>query len=176
MESPLAYRVVELVRAHIGTAYVTASDADVARALGVSRNAITEYKRGRSKMAPATAARALELLQGSAHEATPLLRELMDEQAHSEPEGAIWRALMQVAEAVRGKAAALVLAIVAAGTLYAPESNQALAGVLDGPGYTLYVPRINALDNQPELLLLSSTGLRPRLQSMSKPALSSAFV
>lgn len=182
METPIAYRVVELVRAHIGTAYVQATDTDVARALGLSRNAISEYKKGRSKMAPATVARAIELLAGSAHEATPLLQELMTEQAHSEPEGAVWRLFMQIAESAKGKAAALALvaAVVTAGTLYAPESNQAVAASFDAPAIyiirTQYLSRGLSFQARQLAAFPEQPGAPPLLQSISKPADSSAFV
>jgi AcrR family transcriptional regulator len=134
MTSPISYRVVELVRAHIGTPYVRATDSDVSRALGVSRGAIYEYKADKARMSPVTAARALELLGGAAHEATPLLQELMREQARTESEGAIWRYLMRAAEAVRDKAAValfvVVAATVAAGMIDAPHANHALAALL----------------------------------------------
>lgn len=150
MRSSISYRVVELVRSHIGTPYVRASDADAARALGISRAAIYEYKAGKARMSPQAAARAVELLGDAAPEAMPLLEELMSEHARSEPEGAVWRLILNAAQAAKGKAAALfVAAILAAGTFYAPSSNQAVAA--DSNEHGLYNMRTRARRRTREL-------------------------
>lgn len=45
-----SYRIIEYVRKRISNAYVTASDTDVAKAIGVSRAAVSAYKAGRDVM------------------------------------------------------------------------------------------------------------------------------
>jgi len=136
-----SYRIAEMVRKHISNQYVTASDKDVASALGITRASVSAYKHGKAVMSSATAAKACQLIGIEGWEAGELLSRLMDEQSRTDAEHAVWKNIMRVCMAAKNKAAALVLAIVAAGTLSALPPNQAHASASADSDYTLYVLR-----------------------------------
>jgi transcriptional regulator with XRE-family HTH domain len=124
-----SYRVVELVRSKISSAYVTASDTDVSRVLGVSRAIISAYKHGRNVMSGEMLTKAQDLLQLPDAELFDLMLSL---QAEGEPEPELqkhWRDLHRFIRSSLKNGARLsawiVTAILAAGTIPASPVNQA---------------------------------------------------
>jgi transcriptional regulator with XRE-family HTH domain len=73
----VSWRAVELVRRKISNVVITASDSDVARAIGVSRGAIWGYKSGRDSMSHDTLLRVQNIAQLSEAEFTDLLFDLL---------------------------------------------------------------------------------------------------
>lgn len=106
----------------IGTEYVTASDTDAARALRVSRAAISAYKAGRDVMSPDTLERAQEILKLPPAELFDYSLALLSEA--SPQTRAVWAAHEWMREQARrfegfkGGAAAIAIAIACAGLVF----------------------------------------------------------
>jgi transcriptional regulator with XRE-family HTH domain len=135
-------RVIELVRAKIGTPYVTASDTDISRALGLSRTAVSSYKHGKHVMSLDTLAQAQEILQLPKQEYFDLMLALSAEGTTNPTLQESWGQLHRLVRgALKGSKAAswiAALAMVAAGTFYASPQNVAHAAISTHQEYTLY--------------------------------------
>ena len=72
-------RAVELVRKKISNAFITASDSDVARALGLSRGAVWAYKNGRDCMSHQTLLKVQQVAELNEWELTELMFDILIE-------------------------------------------------------------------------------------------------
>ena len=88
-----SYRVIELVRRKISTEHVTASDTQVARAIGISRAAVSAYKTGRDVMTHETLSRANNVLHLSDRELGELGWNLLLESAKTDNEKTVLTAM-----------------------------------------------------------------------------------
>lgn len=135
-----SYDLVERVRGAIGTRYVTASDSEVARALGVSRATIWGYKAGKQVMSLENFAAACELAGLPEQDVMELFGRLILESAGTDRRRQFWqRTMMAIRSAAsRGRkaAAAVVLAVGTAALSGAPAPSQAATG--DGPVSVYY--------------------------------------
>lgn len=106
----LSYRIVGLVKARISNEFLKASDADAAKALGLSRAAIGDYKHARGVMSAETLGRAQAIIQLSDEEFVDLHLQLAQESA---PNAAPIRdAIRRIMEAAKKSAAAILAVIV----------------------------------------------------------------
>lgn len=117
-----SYQVIDLVREAISTPYVRASDAAVARALGITPGSVGGYKSGRDVMGLATLAKAQDFMQLSAPQLAELSIALSMEGAKDPGVLHVWEAIRDV---VRGKAASVLGAVAAAAMIAHPEPAQA---------------------------------------------------
>lgn len=136
-----SYRIVELVRKHISNTYVRASDTEVAKALGVSRAAISAWKSGRDIMSHELLITAAGLAKLDQAQLWELFFALEIERAKESPaQQDFWRGIRQAtrawgeiaAQAARSKASAVALAMLAAGSaagLVAPAPANAAESV-----------------------------------------------
>jgi len=106
---PMSYQVIELVRAAIGSPYVRASDAGVARVLGITPGAVSAYKAGRDVMGLPTLVRANHFMQLSPQQLAEVQVRLSMEAARDPEAKRIWQAVIQM---IAGKAAAVMLSFV----------------------------------------------------------------
>jgi len=104
-----SYRVIELVRAKISTPHVTASDTQVARAIGISRAAVSAYKVGRDIMTHDTLARAQTLLRLEPVDVGALACDLLLERSRTDEERAIFKSLLALVRRAGTKAASILL-------------------------------------------------------------------
>jgi predicted transcriptional regulator len=104
-----SYRVIELVRAKISTPHVTASDTQVARAIGISRAAVSAYKVGRDIMTHETLGRAQELLELPPVDVAAVACDLLLEKARTEQERAIYKSLLALISRAGNRAASILL-------------------------------------------------------------------
>jgi hypothetical protein len=118
-----SFRVVELVRQKIGSEYLTASDADVSRVLGVSRTTISSYRHGKSVMSLDTFALAQEVLQLPEQQAFEFMLQLSAEGSASSQLQGLWQSMHKAVKRVGTRVGALALAMLAAGTIFAPTGK-----------------------------------------------------
>jgi|SRR5581483_9070169 len=95
-----SYRVIELVRKAISTEYVTASDTQVARAMGISRASISAYKLGREVMSHEMLSRANVLMKLSNYQLGELGWQLLNERARSDQERSVYAAMRAAGRAI----------------------------------------------------------------------------
>jgi transcriptional regulator with XRE-family HTH domain len=105
-----SYRVVNMVREKISTPYVTASDTQVARALGVSRAAVSAYKAGRDVMSSSTLAAANQLLGLGRAELADLAMDLRIDTAINDCEREMWVRIKQLL-VMAGRSSASILLV-----------------------------------------------------------------
>lgn len=103
---PASYQVIDLVREAIGTPYVRASDAAVARALGITPGAVGGYKSGREFMSASTLEKAQEFMQLPDRQLAELYVRISMEAAKDRGSEKVWQALL---DSVRGAAASVLL-------------------------------------------------------------------
>lgn len=128
---PLSYEIVNRVRDKISTEYVRASDTEVARALGVSRAAISAYKTGRDVMSSSTFAAAAGLLQLEMGELADLALRLRAEASLNASEKDVWlmiRGWLIEKTKAAGKRVASILLV---GLVLFTAHGKASANVLD---------------------------------------------
>lgn len=141
-----SYRVIDMVRKKISTEHLTASDTDVARAIGLSRAAVSAYKTGRDIMTHETLARANELLKLPDLDIANIGFDLLLERARTDNERAIYRSMRDIARYartwVKSRASSILLSGLAIGLLSAPQKTQAFehpAGPANGASSVYYV-------------------------------------
>lgn len=124
-----SYNVVEMVREKISTQYVVASDTEVARAMGVSRAAVSAYKAGRNVMSIETLLRANKLLNLPDAWLVDFSLDLLAEDAKSDDARRLWKAVRKLVIGLqRGagtKAAAILLTCMGALALHSPRADAA---------------------------------------------------
>lgn len=104
-----SYRVIELVRRKISTEHVTASDTQVARAIGISRAAVSAYKTGRDVMTHETLSRANNVLHLSDRELGELGWNLLLESAKTDNEKTVLTAMRTLGRLVTKNVARILL-------------------------------------------------------------------
>jgi transcriptional regulator with XRE-family HTH domain len=135
-----SFRVVELVRQKIGSEYITASDADVSRVLGVSRTTISNYRHGKIVMSLDTFAEAQQLLQLPEQQALECMLALSAEGSASSQLQALWHAMQKTVKKLGNRAAGYALAMVAAGMILASSGKSEANTLSDALNrYTLCV-------------------------------------
>jgi hypothetical protein len=132
-----SYQVIDRVRRAISTQHVTASDTDVARALGISRAVVSAYKVGKTVMSHDTLAKAHELAQFERDELADFVLMLSADAAATPAGRALLNAQRYLTEYAKRfpagpvvMAVLLCLACLSPGTTYAREMNAVLAGGL----------------------------------------------
>lgn len=125
----ISYRIVELIRKTISNDFLTASDTDVARVLGLGRATVSAYKHDRAVMSPETLQLAQKVLQLPEKDFDELLLALTIEGTREPELRSAWKRLQKT---ISRSAAAVVAAIVAAAALSGAPSNQAIAAFSNG--------------------------------------------
>lgn len=129
-----SYKIIELVKAHMSNEFLTASDTDAAKALGLSRTAVSSYKAGRDVMSTDTFARANELLKLPPAETIDITLTLQMEATKSDSTRAMLGSMRTLAKAFADhakKSAAAILAAVFGLTMFHPSDAYARARVSD---------------------------------------------
>lgn len=99
-EVSTSYKIIERVRKAISTSYVTASDSQVSKAMGISRASVSAYKVGREVMTHDTLSRANELMKLSNYELGELGWQLLLDRARSDEERSVYAAMRSMGRAV----------------------------------------------------------------------------
>lgn len=150
-----SYHVVDLVRKKISNEYVTASDTEVANALGISRAVVSAYKRG-VVMSAETLEKAQEILKlppGELWEISTCLT--LESSPETKAVNAAHRWMQEQAKRWGSVAKGLIVpACLATGLIFASPENTAFAAVL--PAGDLLIMRLALIALSLSLLTLGA--------------------
>ena len=122
---PMSYQVVELVREAISTAYARASDAGVARALGITPGAVAAYKSGRDTMSAQTLMRADAFMKLYPKQLAEVQVRLAMESTKDPDARRVWAAIIEM---IAGKAAAVIVSCLLLAGLVPNQAHASAAG------------------------------------------------
>jgi len=120
-----SYRIIELVRARMSNEFLTATDTDISKTLGIGRATISSYKHGKSGMSPETLKQANKILQLSDAQMSEYLLAITLEGTSDPQTRSLWRLLQKNLAGV----STAILAVCALGLFYAfsPGNHEILA-------------------------------------------------